>query len=89
MKIKELYNYIISQMTPEEALMKLLESSLITYDKLKFPVSGEEIHPLIIITMASMDMGWQIAVENADGEVRGLSVGTEDFMKDLYKLSQK
>lgn len=81
---KELYNYITSQMTAEEALKKLLESSLINYEKLKFN-KGEEIHPLILIANASMDMGWQIAVEKDQDEVRGVSVGTAEYMEQLFK----
>jgi hypothetical protein len=81
---KELYDYITSQMTAEEALKKLLESSLINYKKLKFN-KGEEIHPLILIASASMDMGWQIAVEKDQDEVRGVSVGTVEYMEQLFK----
>ncbi len=84
MKVKELYNHITSRMTPEEALMKLLEGGLIQYEKLKFDAQGEPVHPIIIISMASMDMGWQMAVEQKEGNMRGISVGTEDYMKTIF-----
>ena len=51
MNVKELYNHITSQMTAEEALMKLLESHVMSYEHLKFN-EGEETHPMMIITMA-------------------------------------
>jgi len=80
MKAKELYNYITEKMTPEEALMKFLESSLLTYEKLKFD-KGKEIHPLMIISMAAMDLGWMIAFEKDKKDIEGLIVGTKEYMR--------
>ncbi len=83
MTVDELYNYITSQMKPEEALKKLLESSLIRYEKLKF-AEGETVHPLFIITMAALDMGWDFAVESNVDTVRGLTVGTKEYMDKYF-----
>ena len=52
MTVKELYDYITAQMTPKQALMKLLEGSVIQYEKLKFDENGEPVHPVLVITMA-------------------------------------
>ena len=84
MTTDELYDHITSQMTPEAALKKLLEANLLTYEKLKFN-EGEEVHPLILIASASMDMGWQIAVEQDNETVRGVTVGTKEYMDMLFK----
>jgi hypothetical protein len=81
--VDEFYNYITKHMTPEEALKKLLTSSMISYEKLKFE-EGKEVHPLIIMANAAMDMGWMIAVEKNEGDVRGLAVGTEDYMERVF-----
>lgn len=83
---KELMDYILTQMTAEQALLKLLESGLLQYDKLKFE-EGKEVHPLIIISMAAMDLGWHFVLEKGDKheQVRGLSVGTDEYMKDFLK----
>jgi hypothetical protein len=84
MTSNELYDYIIQHMTAEQALKKLLESSLLNYQKLKFN-EGEEIHPIILITMAAMDLNWQLAVKNKDDEdIQGISVGTEEYLKELF-----
>lgn len=81
--LEELYNLIASQMTPEVGLKRLLASALLTYEKLKFPSQEEAVHPVIIISMAAMDMGWGFIIENAEDQinVRGLVVGDEDYMK--------
>jgi len=84
MNSQELYDYITSQLTPEEALKKMLESSLINYKELKFK-KGKEIHPLILISIASLEMGWQIAVEKDKENVRGISIGTKEYMNNLFK----
>ena len=84
MNVQEFYDYITSMMTPEEALKKLLESPLINYEKLKFD-KGEEIHPVMVISLAAMDLGWQMAIEKGEEDVSGISVGTEKYMKTLFK----
>ncbi len=84
MNVDELYNHIVSQITPEEALKKMLESSLLTYEKLKFK-KGKEVHPLFIISMAAMDLGWQIAIKKDKENIEGLTVGTKDYMNRQFK----
>lgn len=86
MNIKDLYDYIISEMTAEEALLKLLEGNLVNYKKLKFN-KGEEIHPLILILTAAAEMGWLIAIDkgNDKDNIKGLSVGTKDYMDKYFK----
>ena len=81
---QEFYEYITSQITPEEALMRFIEAGLGHYEKLKFN-KGEEIHPLILISMAAMDMGWQFCIEKETENVEGLVLGTEDYMKRTIK----
>lgn len=88
MNPKQLYGYITSQMTAEQALMRLLQSAIVNYEKLKFPKEEEAIHPIILISLAAMDMGWQMAVENKSNEpeaqVKGLVCGTEEFVNKIY-----
>jgi len=81
MNPKELYDHITKHMTPEQALLKLLEGHVLTYEKLKFD-EGEEIHPLFIISMAAMDMGWNLAIPNDSDEmeVQGMIVGTQEYI---------
>jgi hypothetical protein len=87
MNVQELYNYITAKMTPEEALMKLLEASIVNYEKLKFN-AGEELHPEMLIAMAAMDRGWNLAIpapenEGSDEEVQGMIVGTSAYVDEL------
>ena len=84
MTTDELYAYITEHMTPEQALRKLLESSLVQYGKLKFDGEENAVHPVILISMAAMDMGWQIAVASNDGDVKGLAVGTAEYMESVF-----
>ena len=85
MNAKEFYDYITTQMTAEEALMKLLEGHVMNYEKLKFQ-EGEEIHPLMLISLAAMDMGWNIAISDKgsdDDDVVGMVLGTEEYVDDM------
>lgn len=87
MTTKEFYDYITKHITPEQALMKMLESSLINYEKLKFDSNAQSVHPVLVMSMAAMDLGWQLAIETGDEhkEIRGLSVGTQEYMDELFK----
>lgn len=95
MNAKELRDYILTKMTAEEALLKLLQSHVDHYDKLKVQFdeqyANEEGHnqgsPIMIIAAAAMDLGWQIAVENSsdDAPVRGLAVGTGAYLDAVLK----
>jgi len=73
-------------MTAEQALQKLLEGHLLTYEKLKFQ-EGEEIHPIMLISMAAMDMGWNMAIpdhnNDPDAKIEGMIVGTNDYIDDV------
>ncbi len=80
---EKFYDFITSHIPPEKALLLLLKSSVKNYNKLKFK-EGEEVHPVHIIAMAAMDMGWDIAVETEkiSKDVRGLTIGTKEYMND-------
>ena len=86
MNVRELQEFILTQMTAEEALIKLLEGHVLTYEKLKFE-EGKEVHPLFIISMAAMDMDWQIAIpetKNEDDDVQGMVIGTEEYINKIF-----
>lgn len=84
MKPKELYDYITGQMTAEQALLTLLESSIVSYEKLKFESPEKSVHPVLIISMAAMDMGWQLAVKSNDEKVNGICVGTQEYVNSIF-----
>ena len=84
LSIQELYDHILKNMTAEEALMRLLQGHAITYEHLKFD-EGEEIHPIMLITMAALEMGWQLAIPDGkeDEEVQGMTIGTKEYVTDI------
>ena len=83
MKVKEFYDYLTTHMTPEEALLKLLEGHVKTYEKLKFN-EGEELNPVIVASMAAYEMNWVIGVSNDDDDnVCGLIMGTQEYVDDM------
>jgi hypothetical protein len=90
--LQELYDYITSQMTPEAALKKMLESGLINYQKLKFN-EGDEIHPVILIAMCGIELGWNFLLpknsENDNTEIDGIIIGTEEFLKKTFDDNDK
>jgi len=88
MTAKEVRDFIVSQIPAEEALLRLLEGSLIEYQQLKYSGQEKAIHPIILISMATMEMGWQFAVEKDQDNVRGMVVGTEEYMNTIFKNEQ-
>ena len=85
MNAKEFFDHITSHMSAEDALLKLLEGHLLTYEKLKFQ-EGEEIHPIMLISMAAIDMGWSMAIPEGkeDEEVYGMVVGTQEYLDEIF-----
>ncbi len=84
MTVDGFYDYITRYMSPEDALKKLLISSLGRYEKLKFE-EGKEVHPEMIIAMAAMDLGWGIVVETGEKNVNGLVLGTTEYVNRTIK----
>lgn len=78
--VQQFYDFITSKMTAEQALMKLLQGPVMTYEKLKFD-EGEEVHPLIIMSFAAMEMGWDFLIEKNQPDVRGVVTGTAEYME--------
>lgn len=81
---QDLYDHILKYMTAEEALLKLLTSSLIQYEHLKFKEDGTPVHPIFILSAAALDMGWGMALKKGapDDEIEGFLVGSEEFLKE-------
>ena len=86
MNAKEFYDHITEHMSAEEALLKLLEGHTRTYEKLKFN-EGEELHPLMLASMAAIDMGWAMALPEGseDEEVRGIIMGTQEYLDEILE----
>ena len=86
MTAKEFYDHITAHMSAEEALMKLIEGHLRTYESLKF-VENEEIHPIMVASMAALDMGWGMAIPDGkdDEEVQGMMIGTEEYIAEMLE----
>jgi len=83
---EELYNHILKNMTAEQALKNILEAQIINYTHLKFN-NGEEIHPVMVICMAALEMGWDLAIpnhENEEDEIKGLSCGKTEYLNELF-----
>lgn len=79
--VDKFYEFILSKMSAEQALKLLLVGSTLSYEKLKF--DGEKkVHPIIIIALAAMDLKWDIALEEDVENIRGLTVGTEEYIND-------
>lgn len=84
MTVQEFKDYILKFMTADEALIKLLEGPLGQYEKLKFDPSGEPVHPIIIMTMAAMELGWNLSIEKDPEEVHGLTCGDEGYFARMF-----
>ena len=84
MTVEELYKYITDKMKPEDALMKILQSATIQYEKLKFD-KDLQVHPVMIVTFAACDMGWQMVIERDKEDIEGMIIGTADFIERNLK----
>jgi hypothetical protein len=86
MTVQEFYDYITKHMTAEEALKKLLEGTLRTYEHLKFDNQEEAVHPTMIIAMAALDMGWSMAIPDGgdDDILKGMTIGTDEYLDELF-----
>jgi len=85
MTATELKDYILKHMSAEEALLKLLEGQLMEYKEIKFK-NDEAMHPLLLISMAAMEMGWLLAIPkkgDINNEVIGLTVGTQEYINSI------
>lgn len=90
MNTKELYDHITKHMTAEEALMKLLEGHLLTYENLKYN-EGEELHPVMLVAMAALDMNWSMAIpkeKNEDDILNGMAIGTQEYLDDVFGVDK-
>ena len=90
MDTKELYDHITKHMTPEEALMKLLEGHLLTYENLKYN-EREELHPVMFVAMAALDMNWSMAIpkeKNEDDILNGMAIGTQEYLDDVFGVDE-
>jgi hypothetical protein len=89
MTAKEFYDHITKHMTAEQALLKLLEGQVMEYEKLKFSSDENSIHPVLLIAMAAMDMGWNMAIPNPkddpDADLTGMIVGTQEYIDSVLK----
>lgn len=84
MTAKELYDYILTQMSAEEALKKALSTTVQLCDDLNVK-QGLGGAPLLIIADCCMRMGWNFAIENDQEIVRGMVVGTEEYIESIFK----
>ena len=87
MSAKELYNYILQHMTAEKALLMLLEGQLMEYKEIEIKFKDDiAIHPILLISIAAAEMNWQLAIPNSnpDDEVIGITVGTKEYMENVF-----
>jgi hypothetical protein len=93
-KIEEFVDFILTRMDAKEALMRLLATQISHYEKLKLEKqpedNPEQISPYMILIAATLDLGWNFAIETGDNSkvVRGLCVGTEDYLNTIFKNEQ-
>ena len=85
--VDDLFEFILSKMTAEEALRKLLLSSLYSYESIVFDEVDENAglrpHPLILAVMLAKDLGWNIAIDSDNDEVEGLILGTTSYIDKI------
>jgi hypothetical protein len=92
MTAQQLYNHLTKDQTPEQVLMRLLSYQIEDYEALKDMKDPEHpVNPIMIIAAASLDLGWQLAIEDGpgDAEVEGICVGTEAYLERIFKEKSK
>lgn len=91
MKLQEVYEYMLTHYgSAEQALKAVIYHNLDSYDKMKEAAKAEasheelEGHPLMVITMSALELGWDIAVESGQPHVRGLTMGTPAYLDSIF-----
>ena len=88
MNVQELYQHITKYLTPEEALLKILEGQVRTYENFKVSnfrfEEGEAVPPIMLVVMAAQEMGWNVCIPSAsdDDEIQGMIIGTEEYVDE-------
>jgi len=88
MTVEELYDKITKNTTPEHALMNLLKVHLVEYNKMKYDDNDNEIHPIIIISTACLELNWNMVVINTDNdndELNAMIIGNENFINTVLQ----
>lgn len=90
MDVKEFKEYILTQMTADEALERLLATTVQQFENLKANINvegqnHESASPYLIIINAAMDLGWDFATESpgVSPKVRGIIVGTPEYLDNV------
>lgn len=86
MNVDELYEYITKNSSAEQVLRKMLDGHVSQYNKLRFD-GNDEIHPIILITMATRELNWNIAISNGDDDddVLGMIIGTNEYINSVLQ----
>lgn len=84
MTVQQLYDHVTKFLTPEEALKRMLAFTLSDYQQLR-AMQGQAGQPEGIIAAAALELGWNIAVEGDREQLRGLSVGTDEYLDSILK----
>lgn len=92
MTVDEVTSHILKHMSAEEAVKKLIPGVVKSYEGMKLKYDDPEIqmvHPLMIIALACMDLGWAIIVEKPDERedqnIRGVIVGNSEYINIIGK----
>ncbi len=88
MTVDELYKQITKNQTPEQALKNILDANIKEYSHLKFSDDNNKIHPVVLINMASMELGWDVYLSyDDDNNIYGLFTGTEKYVNDVIGIN--
>lgn len=88
MKTKELYDMILSTMSSEEALMKILDSQINIYNTMYVGLDDKRLNPTILIFLAAQELGMKIVPVNRglSIEERGVVIGGRKFIENLTNI---
>jgi len=85
----ELADYILTQMSAEDALRKLLSAQMLSAGKIMYQTSEIELsdgmRPYALIMIAAKLLGWDVAFESDQENMRGMAIGTKEYLKECIK----
>lgn len=86
---EEIKEFVLANMTAEEALDKFIKTSVEHYEYLKTDPQYEG-NPFFIMITAAAEIGWDVALENhsPNEEVRGAIFGTEEYIESILARKQ-
>lgn len=89
MKVQELYDHIVQHMTPEDALKRLLATSVEVVENANLEDPNSRHSPYFTIVACATQLGWGFAIESDAETLQGLVIGTPEYINSIFDKTKE